>query len=89
MKIANRFTIAIHTLLLIEHFNGQYKVTSEFIANSVQVNPVIIRQVLGQLTKAKLVEVQAGSGGAKLASTADSRAIGEKCIIWLSSKSES
>lgn len=67
MKISNRFTIAVHTMLAIEYFKGQYKTTSDFIANSVQVNPVIIRQVLGQLKKAGLVEVQAGSGGATLA----------------------
>lgn len=67
MKISNRFTIAVHTMLAIEYFKGQYKTTSDFIASSVQVNPVIIRQVLGQLKKAGLVEVQAGSGGATLA----------------------
>lgn len=67
MKISNRFTIAVHTMLVIEYFKGQYKTTSDFIANSVQVNPVIIRQILGQLKKAGLVEVQAGSGGATLA----------------------
>lgn len=67
MKISNRFTVAVHTMLVIEYFKGQYKTTSDFIANSVQVNPVIIRQILGQLKKAGLVEVQAGSGGATLA----------------------
>lgn len=57
----------MHTLLAIEYFKDKYKTTSDFIANSVQVNPVIIRQVLGQLKKAGLVDVQAGSGGASLA----------------------
>lgn len=69
MKISNRFTIAVHTILLVEYFKGQYKTTSDFIASSVKVNPVIIRQILGQLKKAGLVEVQAGSGGATLLKT--------------------
>lgn len=67
MRIPSRFTIAVHTLLLIEYFQDKHKITSDFIANSVQVHPVIIRQILGQLKKAKLIEVQAGIGGASLA----------------------
>lgn len=67
MKISNRFTIAIHTLLVIEYFKDQYKTTSEFIAKSVQVNPVIIRGILGQLKKANLIITTPGSGGQRLA----------------------
>ena len=50
----------------IEVFKGQYKITSDFIAGSVGVNPVIIRNILGQLKSAGLVEVAAGVGGAVL-----------------------
>ena len=66
MKIPSRFTIAVHILIAVEYFRKDYKVTSEFLASSVGVNPVIIRGILGQLKKANLIEVQAGSGGAKL-----------------------
>ena len=66
MKIPSRFTIAVHILIAVEYFKKDYKVTSEFLASSVGVNPVIIRGILGQLKKADLIEVQAGSGGAKL-----------------------
>ena len=66
MKITSRFTIAVHTLLCIAFFNPKYKVTSSFIASSVQVNPVIIRRILGQLKEAHLVAVEAGIGGASL-----------------------
>ena len=43
------------------------KTTSTFLAGSVNVNPVIIRNTLGQLKSAGLVNVKAGEGGASLA----------------------
>ncbi len=64
MQITSKFTIAIHTLACIEYFNKTNKVTSEFISNSTNVNPVIIRTILGQLKKAKIVSTRQGSGGA-------------------------
>jgi Predicted transcriptional regulator len=67
MKITSRFTVAVHTLLCIYKFGDEYKVTSEFIASSVNVNPVIIRRTLGQLQAAGLVETARGSGGSALA----------------------
>lgn len=66
MRITSRFTIAIHTLLAIHVFAPHYKVTSEFIASSVNTNPVIIRKILGSLKQAGIVEVKAGSGGASI-----------------------
>ncbi len=66
MQISTRFTIAVHTLLCIEHFDGQFKTTSSFIASSVNANPVVIRRILGQLKDAGLVEVAAGVGGARM-----------------------
>ncbi len=66
MKFSSRLPIAVHTLLVIEVFKGQYKITSDFIAGSVGVNPVIIRNILIQLKTANLVEVAAGIGGATL-----------------------
>ena len=71
MKIAARFPIAVHTLLCIDYFEGQERTTSEFIAGSVNVNPVIIRQVLQKLKAAELVEVERGVGGARLGHPAD------------------
>ena len=66
MQFSSRLPIAVHTLLVIEVFKDQYKITSDFIAGSVGVNPVIIRNILGQLKSAGLVEVAAGIGGANL-----------------------
>ena len=47
------------------------KVTSDFLAGSVGVNPVIIRKTLSQLKKAGLIHVARGTGGAELAKAAD------------------
>lgn len=66
MQISSRFTIAVHTLLAIDTFGNEYKATSEFIASSVNVNPVIIRRTLQSLKAAGLVEVKAGTGGASI-----------------------
>ena len=64
MQISSRFTIAVHVLICIETFKNDYKVTSEFLASSVNVNPVVIRRLLQQLKKAGLITVKRGSGGA-------------------------
>lgn len=71
MQISSRFTIAVHTLLCIARFSGSQKVTSAFIAGSVNVNPVVIRRTLGQLKEAGIVLVEAGVGGAALARPAE------------------
>lgn len=65
MQISSRFTIAVHVLLCIETFKNQ-KVTSDFLASSVNVNPVIIRRLLQQLKKADIIYVKRGSGGASI-----------------------
>ena len=64
MQISSRFTIAIHMLACMEAFKGEYKVTGEFLASSINVNPVIIRRILSQLRDAGIVEVRRGTGGA-------------------------
>lgn len=63
MQISSRFTIAVHVLICIEAFKNDYKVTGDFLASSVNVNPVIIRRLLQQLKKAGLISVKSGSGG--------------------------
>ncbi len=64
MQISSRFTIAVHVLVCIEMFKSDYKVTSDVLASSVNVNPVVIRRLLQQLKKAGLIRVKRGSGGA-------------------------
>lgn len=67
MQISSRFTIAVHIFTCIDTFQGEYKLTSDFLAGSVNVNPVIIRKILQQLKAAGLVEITRGSGGASIA----------------------
>ena len=66
MKITSKFTVAVHTLLVIHMFSDTKKTTSEFIAASVRVNPVVIRRTLLSLKAAGIVEVKAGRGGARI-----------------------
>lgn len=67
MQISSRFTLAIHIFSCIDTFQDEYKVTSDFLAGSTNVNPVIVRKILGQLKTAGLVEVARGTGGASIA----------------------
>lgn len=72
MRISVRFTAAVHTLLCIQYFEKDRRVTSDFIAASTGVNAVIIRKILLQLQKAGIVETKAGVGGSHLARSAES-----------------
>ncbi len=63
MQISSRFTLAIHIFACMDAFGDEYKITSDFLAGSTNVNPVIIRKILGQLKKAGLIEVARGTGG--------------------------
>lgn len=67
MQISSRFTIAIHMLVCMEVFKGEYKITSDFLASSINVHSVIIRKLMSQLKDAGLIEVKRGTGGASIA----------------------
>lgn len=67
MQISSRFTLAVHIFACIDVFGKGHKVTSSFIAESTNVNPVIIRKILLQLKAAGLVNVARGSGGTTVA----------------------
>lgn len=71
MQISSRFTLAVHIFACIDTFSGEYKITSEFLAGSTNVNPVIIRKILGQLKSAGLVSVARGTGGTSAARPLD------------------
>lgn len=66
MQISSRFTIAVHILTCIDYFAGEHVITSEFLAGSIGVNAVIVRQIIQQLKAAGLVEVSRGKGGVSL-----------------------
>lgn len=66
MQISTKFTIAVHILAAVEFFGGGKRVTSEFLASSIGVNPVIVRNLIGDLKKAGLIDVKMGPGGASI-----------------------
>ena len=63
MQITSRFTVALHIFACVEVFKDDYKVTSDFLAGSINTNPVIIRNILSQLRNAGLITVARGTGG--------------------------
>ena len=67
MQISSRFTLAVHIFACIDVFAKDCKATSDFLAGSTNVNPVIIRKLLGQLKSAGLITVARGTGGASVA----------------------
>lgn len=71
MQISSRFTIAIHIFACIDTFEKDYKITSDFLSTSVNVNPVIIRKILSSLKKSELIHVQRGTGGTTIARPLD------------------
>lgn len=71
MQITSRLTVALHVFACIETFKDDYKLTSDFLASSVNVNPVVIRRLLQQLKAAGLVKVTRGSGGCEITKPLD------------------
>lgn len=63
MQISSRFTIALHIFTCVDTFKNDYKITSDFLAGSINTNPVIIRKILTQLKNAGLITVARGTGG--------------------------
>ncbi len=66
-----RFSTALHILTLLSTVEDDTYMSSDWIAGSIQVNPVIVRKEIAVLKKSGLVESQAGKeGGSKLALSA-------------------
>lgn len=65
MAASTRFVVAVHVLTLMAHEDRP--ITSEYIAGSVNTNPVVIRRILGSLARSGFVVTQEGkSGGSRL-----------------------
>jgi Rrf2 family protein len=62
MNISTRFTVSLHILTLLASTPGE-ALTSEYIAGSVNTNPVVVRRLLGMLRKVGIVSSQPGNGG--------------------------
>ena len=59
-------------LVCADYFRDEYLITSEFLASSIQANPVIIRNIIGKLKAAGMVSTARGRGGMTLAKSLDS-----------------
>lgn len=74
MSANSRFSIALHTLAVVDflHQQGVKRVPSQQIAKSVNTNPVVIRNLLIALKKAGLIGSTEGkSGGVHLAKSSE------------------
>ncbi len=72
MLSSSRFVVAIHALSVLALNAKKGPVCSNMIASSVHTNPVVIRRLMAELEKAKLVRAVAGrSGGFELGRNAD------------------
>ena len=67
MQITSKFTIAVHVITAIDYFKDHEKVTSNFLAGSVGANPVIVRNVMGNLKEAGIIDISQGKSGITLA----------------------
>lgn len=62
MAANSQFAVAIHVLTILAKA-GDERVKSDFIAGSVNTNPVVIRRLLSNLQEAELVVSQVGAAG--------------------------
>ena len=68
--ISGKFAITIHILTLLTKFPDEY-LSSEFIAGSVNLHPVLVRKEIANLKKNNIVESKEGkNGGTKLIKSA-------------------
>jgi Rrf2 family protein len=69
--------MAVHVLAVLAYKDGD-RVTSQFLACSVNTNPVVIRRLLLALQQARLVETRKGAGfGSRLSRSASRINLGE------------
>ena len=62
MNVSTRFTVALHILTLLASQPGE-ALTSEYIAGSVNTNPVVVRRLMKTMRERGWVSSQPGNGG--------------------------
>ncbi|PSL48162.1 BadM/Rrf2 family transcriptional regulator [Chitinophaga niastensis] len=66
-----RFPISLHILTLMASYEGEW-LSSDLIAGSININPVLVRKEISNLRNHGLIESKEGkNGGATLAKPAD------------------
>lgn len=71
MQITSKFTIAVHIITAIDYFKDSTQVTSSFLAGSIGANVVIVRNVMGDLKEAGIIDISQGKSGIALAKELD------------------
>ncbi|MDO6574732.1 Rrf2 family protein [Staphylococcus pasteuri] len=66
MQISSKFTIGVHLLSAVNYLGEYEKVTSNVLAGSIGVNPVIVRNVMGNLKAAGIISISQGKTGITL-----------------------
>lgn len=66
MQISSKFTIGVHLLVVIDYLSDSEKVTSNVLAGSIGVNPVIVRNIMGSLKEAGIIDISQGKSGITL-----------------------
>ena len=62
MTVSTRFTVALHIMTLLASSLDK-PLTSEYIAASINTNPVVVRRLLAHLRKKRMASSQPGNGG--------------------------
>ena len=59
MQISSRFTIALHIFACVEVFGDEYRITSDFLAGSINTNPECpVGKNIHKLLDSKLETIQ-------------------------------
>lgn len=66
MKVTSKLAMGLHMLVAINEFGGQFKMTSEFLSKSLQVNPVVVRQILVGLNGAGITKIVERNRGVEI-----------------------
>ncbi|MFB9110976.1 RrF2 family transcriptional regulator [Flavobacterium gyeonganense] len=75
--ISGKFAISVHILTLLTKFPNDY-LSSEFIAGSMNLNPVLVRKEIANLKAHHIVESKEGkNGGTKLSKAASNISLKE------------
>ncbi|PXY42505.1 transcriptional regulator [Flavobacterium cheongpyeongense] len=75
--LSGKFAISIHILTLLTKFPNDF-LSSEFIAGSINLNPVLVRKEIANLKAHHIVESKEGkNGGTKLSKSASDITLNE------------
>ncbi len=64
MNLSTKFAVSVHILSVL-YYNKDVVCNSEYIAGSVNTNPVVIRRLVSSLKKAGLLNVSSNQNGIK------------------------